>query len=82
MSADLLRKTVGAKLQKEADECANVMLNVNVSGSCEQIALHIAQLRGMALAITRAMDILDTEYQDMVNPEPEAEERPKAREIY
>lgn len=83
MSLDLLKIAVLNELQKEADETATRMLNVSISQSVEQIALNIASLRGMALALGRAVEIVETEYKLIVAPEKAAEEKKqKTREIY
>ncbi len=82
MSADLLRNAVADQLQKEADETVNRSLNVSTSQSCEQIALQVAGYRGMALALGRAMEILNTEYKKLLEPEEQQKAPAKPKELY
>lgn len=81
MSADNLRGAVISALELEAGQVAQAMCNMHVVTSCEQIALKVAELRGMTIALKRSADIVMTEYKRLVQPE-EAAPKTKKAEIY
>lgn len=81
MSADGLRLAVTERIQKEADDCANGLVNIGLGVSVEAIALRVAYLKGAAEACGRAMNALDEEYRKLMAPD-HAPEKAKTRELY
>lgn len=82
MSADALRTSFMAELEKLAGEAATSQSSISIAQTCEQIALQTAGFKGAILAYERCARLINQEFKKLNQPEEVEKPVVKKKDIY